>query len=147
MWGKNESWENREPAAGKRSRFSNPPLPPSWTCGRSSASVCRHLGGLSVRSFLSAFSTFNIHVPTSSLSLICHNPLLSGVISAVVIISSSNRTDASWKVRKSCFIDSTGMVIDPAKFAWEYVLFEPRDHNRSDGIRPVSALLAFQRLR
>lgn len=103
--------------------------------------------GLFVCLFVLAFSTFNIYIPTSSLSLICDNPPLSCVISPVVIISSLNRTDASWKVWKSCFIDSKGMVIDPAEFAWEYILFEPRDHNRSDGITPVSAPLAFQRLR
>lgn len=79
--------------------------------------------------------------------LICNNPLLSRVISPVVIISSWNHTDASLKVWKSCFIDSKGMVIDPSEFAWEYILFELRDHNRSGGIAPVSAPLAFQRLR
>lgn len=97
--------------------------------------------------FVLAFSTFNIHIPTTSLSLICDNPLFSRGISPVVIISSLNCTDASWKVWKSCFIDSKEMVIDPAEFAWEYILFEPRDHDRSDGERPVSAPLAFQRLR
>lgn len=101
----------------------------------------------SVCLFVLALSTFSVHIPTSSLSMICDNPLLSRVISAVVIISSSNRTDASWKVCKSCSIDSKGMVIDPVEFAWEYVLFEPGDHNRSDGIVPVSAPLASQRLR
>lgn len=101
-----------------------------------------------LRVFVLAFfhlSTFTFQQVPSV--LICDNPPLSRVISPVVIIPSSKRADASWTVWKSCFIDSKGMVIDPAEFAWEYILFEPRDHNRSGGITPVSAPLAFQRLR
>lgn len=66
----------------------------------------------------------------------------------LVITSSPNQAIVTCRCGKACFlIDSAGMRIDPAKFAWESVGLEPRDHNRFGGIKPVSGPLAFQRLR
>lgn len=126
----------------------NPPVQPAWAhiCGHSSASACPHLCVWAW--FVFTFSTFRALTSSQFWFVIIRRYPVLFLPSYLPHPSSSlYHADASWKAWKSCSIDPKGKVIDPAEFAWEYILFEPRDHNRSAGITPVSAPLAFQRLR